>query len=253
MKKIIVASIVVSVSLLASGAFNSERVNENLAAFNKEQNLSMKVLGESPIGNNFHFVVVGDLKANKFMNIVVGDDADIAIAPAQIVPLSPTKEWDSQKAKLDEMLNSMKKISREPASRELTKLTKSLGDDNVFYFNGADKANEYEVFVVDPKCPHCQDEMATVINALSNSNKPFAVMPLAAFGEDSVDSVVYLLKNSKKSDFKTFATAFKEAQEKSESDPVVKEKVLKESMMVFSSGLVNGVPFSFDYSGSYLK
>lgn len=253
MKKIIIASMAVSALLLASDTFDSERVNKNLATFNKEQNLSMKVLGSSPIGKNFHFVVVGDLEANKFMNIVVGDDVDIAIAPAQIVPLSPTKEWDDQKSKLDEMLNSMKKISREPVSKVLTKLTKDLGSENIFYFNGADKANEYEIFVVDPKCPHCQDEITSLLETLATTDKPFAVMPLAAFGGDSIDSVVYLLKNTKKGDFKTFATLFVEAQGRSEQDDIIKEKIMKASELIFSTGLVSGVPFSFDYSASYLK
>lgn len=253
MKKVIMASVLTSMSIFASASFDAEKINKNLESFNKEQHLEMKVIGSSPIGKNFTFVVVGDMKANKFMNIVVGDDADIAIAPAQIVPLLQTPEWEKQKNGLENMLASMKKMFPDPIAKELSRITQSVDQENIFYFNGAEKTTDYEIFIIDPKCPHCQEDVATAISDLEKTKKPFAILPLAAFGEDSIDSVIYLLKNSKRGDFESFKKTFKESLEKSATDDALKEKVMKTSMEVFSTGLVRGVPFKYEYSTSLTK
>ncbi|MDD4969757.1 MAG: hypothetical protein PHT07_10060 [Paludibacter sp.] len=247
MKKTLILSVLLSMSLMAAETLNTEKVNANLSTFNKENGLEMKVIGSSPLGKDLYFVVVGDIKANKFMNIVVGREADIAIAPNQVVPLSPNVEWENQKTGLTAMLKSIEKMSMGPASKQLSKIYKGIDRKNILYFNGAEKSENYDVFIVDPKCPHCQEEISSINLGIAKTGKPFAIVPVAAFGEDSVDSVVYVVKNQK-SDFESFAKVFKDAQEKTDVDAEAKANVLKTTADVFGSGLVKGVPFRFDYT-----
>lgn len=252
MKNIVLSAIIFGSILNASSDLDYNKINEKLMVFNTKHQFNMKVIDSTKISSDLYFVVVGDVNQSKFMNIVISKNADVAISPAQIVPLKEGEEWDSYKSNLE---NMVQKISNETKTSEtssenllkpLSIAMDSIDHKNVFYFNGAESMTEYPVYIVDPLCPNCQDEVLGQLMKDNGKKIPFAILPVAGFGDRSIDSVVYLVANANK-DFKSFAKTFAEAKEKTAVNEEVKSMIYKSSEIIFSTGLVEGIPLRFDY------
>lgn len=255
MKSIILSSMILGSVLYASSDLDHNKMNESLSSFNAKHQFDMKVIDSTKLGADLYFVVVGDLNQSKFMNIIVSKNADVAIAPAQIVPLKEGKEWDEHKSNLEKMIQAISKDTNQQADTDqptsdllkpLSIAFEAVEPKNIFYFNGAKGLDEFPVYIVDPLCPSCQSEMKDKIMKEDEQKKPFAILPIAGFGDKSIDSVVYLLSKAN-GDFKSFAKTFADANEKKATDETLKAMIYKTSETVFSTGLVNGIPLRFEY------
>jgi hypothetical protein len=248
-KKTLIGSIVLSAliagSSLQASELNVESMNQKLAQLNKDQNDTkvpvLIVIDSQKIGDDMFFVVTGNEKENVYLNVITSGNADIGIVPAQVLPLAGKDKLSAEFKKVDEMFSKIK-------GRQFAEIYSKIGNADTFYFNGAKASSGgYRVFMVDPKCPHCLDEINIEMVKANDAGEAFAVLPTAAFGEDSADSVTYILNNGSKDNFNDFKKTFLDSPTKSigSRDEKKRASVLETSKVIFSSSVVTGVPFVF--------
>lgn len=244
MKKTIVLSILASFSLCAATV---DEINLGLKSFNEKAAkegmpiVRFSEVGSTDLGNGAEFMILKDEIGGQFANVVYIKGLDFAIVPAQMMPVGEKANvlWETKQTKISNMVNKVMTDSVMP-------IYKAIPSEMKISFNSKINDNSYNVYFMDPLCPHCVNKLPEIEKEVQ-AGKYVEIVVLNAFAEESSDACAYLLSGKEYKNFADFQVRFlgSGSAEKSTDEKVValKNKLMEESRKVFETRIITGTPY----------
>jgi hypothetical protein len=234
-KKLILTG-VVTVACMASGDFAIAKLEK----FNKENRSNLHIIKQTKLSDHSIYTILEDSVAHKFASAIFFDNEDFAIMPASILPFLEKKDWDKKQVEIGQIFSDVKNI-------KMTELYETSVPSFMKLHFGPNK-DESMIYVLDPKCPHCKDEINGKMLESYKKGESFGVALVSIFGESSVDATMYMLKDDYNGDFNKFIAKLEKMDEtvgSENNDSKKREQVLLTTDTLTQSGIMVGTPFEF--------
>lgn len=150
-----------------------------------------------------------------------------------------------------ELYNQKVKLVEDKVKEEVLELLKTIPDDRFITINSFYKNNKKTLYMItDPECPDCRKEIDKLTKYLRNANLKIIFAPV--HGKSSFTKAAIMLEKSKSMDssnqqsyIELFNTYYDEkcvVTDDMASDKQ-RQKVFFDAKLIFSKGLIKGVPF----------
>lgn len=173
-----------SASLLAA-TFDTAQLNKKM----KDAGSNMSVLSATEVWEGTFFVGIGNKETGVYTNLILSEKQDIGFS------VSGSAIFDSDAAEKAKEINDV--VQKNQLSI-VDHTVSNIPEGAKLYFNGAEMAKkDVTVVVVDPKCPHCKNELESEIKKLYEAGKPVIVISIGMLSEESLKTSATLVEKKK--------------------------------------------------------
>lgn len=185
---------------------------------------------------------------NKVQNLflVNSDGSSFTTFPAMI-QLSDENDEKNVIAMVQNLQDEQNKI----AQQEVLKILKTIDDSRFLTIQSFYKDNKKTIYIIsDPECPYCRKDMDKIVKWLRNAHVKILFAPV--HGKSAYTKSALMLQESKKFKpsnqdelIKILQKYYDEKKVVKDSDVTDKQRdeILQNSKLVFSKGIIKGVPF----------
>lgn len=235
-------SIALSAAMLLAGEFESGV--ESL--LKKEIGMESKVVKSLDVDSGLKFVVVEAKESSMRLPVFATSSGSSVMGYTQ--DFFTSKEGVAEK--IQQELEALMEHNKKTRDKEVQKLIAKLPKEGIIKLDsGKDKTL---VVISDPECPYCRSELANIEERLKEANIHMILAPVhdkSAF----VKSELIYQKSAKAKNNAEKIKIIREyfdpkanlTNEELQIKPVITEK---NADIIFSSGLIKGVPFVFEVS-----